>query len=293
MNARLPVPSILALVVLPLVTVTPACAGGDGDEPVPDEIVIEASEIEALDNYAFTSVVEMSMPEGDLRARLEGGFQSPDRFQATLTVSGEGRAAFPALLERPAEVEMAIVPPQDQQVWLHMYDVWWRDSQEEWQFIPFFGSDGSEDPFSLLAGLATPRFYLQSVPFSSLRLPVQGPGRIRDVDAYHVRLDRQAIMDLRKQVSYFTESGEPVWPPDERATSYVPTIVGNAESLPEDFVVDAWLAADGHYPARIRITFTPEEEGMDFLGADHIRLQIDITDPDADFEIEVPEVDSD
>ncbi len=265
--------------LLPVAGALGAACGGDSEpEPVPDEIVIEASEIEALTNYAFTTELEMSAPgmfgEGfaELEASFEGGFEAPDRLQGTIELTGDIAKALEQYFGRPRRTEMIVVPNE----------AWWREPGGEWQYgmEPY----DSYDPFVLFATYATPRFFLEALQFNSLVVPLEGSlERVNGVDTVQVRLDRQGVMDLMPQGTGLT-----LWLGDEPSSG---VSVDYADYwLPDDFLLEVWIAVDGHYPARIVISFTNDGEYPDLLDVDRVHLQMDITDPDAEFSIKVPEV---
>lgn len=243
-----------------------ACSGGSSDGR---EIVIPRSAIDSLDNYAFTTDLDLSSAQGDLQADFTGVFQAPDRFQGTLHTAGMS-------LGRPAETELIIIGE----------DVWWREPGGEWQRGITFGDEGREavDPFYLFAYWATPPFYVQGLDFSSLRLTTSGDAKtINGARALPVVFDRPALMAILDQGIFAEEAGKD------------PEIVREDTEafLPEDIRIEAWLAEESLYPVRILITLSADEDeefSVYFEKPLQIRLQLDITDPDAGINIVPPDV---
>lgn len=278
--------SVLAGVLL-ILAISAAC-GDRGDEtgpsgrpgqPVPDEIVIPGQAIDALKRYAFTSELDVTSARGDLQLRFEGRLEAPDRLQGTLRRSGQladDVALDPAL--RPHEMEVIVIGE----------NAWWREPGGDWR--PGI-SPGYEriDPLTVFRDYATPRFYLEALRFDSLALPVGGPlETVNGVRAYPVRLDKATLVELLPRGTalkrYPWEEPEPMHPGFVENTQQV---------LPRDFLVTAWFAEEGSYPVRIVIDYSIslEEYGLlafNFQTPMTLRLQLDLTDPDADVHIEEP-----
>ena len=112
------------------------------------------------------------------------------------------------------------------------------------------------------------------------------------VHAIRVRLDKADIVDMVSQV---TSLGGLLDIPEQPASEEdIAGIQEDAmEALPEDMVIETWIALDGSYPVRTVITLTipAGDEGMlvgMFPPSSSVRLQMDITDPDAEADIEPP-----
>lgn len=258
---RYAVATALALFVL----IATACGG----EEHPDELVIPHSAIEALDNYRFISDVDISSAEQDFTLDFEGAFQAPDKIQGTLTTAGMFQAG------RPAETEMIVVGER----------VWWREPGGEWQTGLPSGGDGPIEPFLIFSIYATPRWYIEALNFDSLRLPTTaGVKQINGVRAIQVRLNKTDLVGMLDQATFRPEEGKDVSIVREDVQTF----------LPEDIIVEAWITEDGLYPVRIIITLSADEsDEFTFLFEKplDIRLQMDITDPNADVNILPPSVD--
>ncbi|MCH8993638.1 MAG: hypothetical protein IH959_01555 [Chloroflexi bacterium] len=260
------------IVSLALAVLAPfAVACGNGGDEAPEELVIPHSVIEALDNYAFTTDLDISSAQGDLQASFDGVFEAPDKFQGKLRTSGQLALGF----GRPAETEVIAIGDR----------VWWREPNGAWQpgIRPDELGEGSIDPFLLFSMFATPRFYLESLDFDSLRLSTSGSVEtLNGMRAYPVRLDKAALIGMLDQGTFTKEAGKDVSIVREDAKAF----------LPEDIIIETWIAEDGRYPVRLVVTLSSDEsDGFSFFFEKplDIRLQMDITDPDADVEIEPPE----
>lgn len=252
-----------------------AC-GGDGGERGGREIVMPRSALDALDEYAFTSDIDLSSGSGHLEAVFDARFQAPDRFQGTLTASGkqyESLVASSYDLELPLDAEVIAVGSR----------IWTREAGGDWQEVQ--ESDGF-GPFTLLIITGTPQFYL-SFKFDSLRLPPAGRVEmVNEVRARPVRLDKAGLIEVLAQGTGCAGAEEPPCTP--AAWQYTQQ---TQMALPEDFVVETWIAEEGSYPVRIVITFSLDEDDGGFFvftGPQSVRLQMDITDTDIDVEIEPP-----
>src|SRR3990172_7068678 len=122
---------LIAALALGAVILTAGACAGDGQKEIDEdqsELVIPGSALEALDEYAFTSDIELSSASSHLEAGFDARFQAPDRFQGPLTASGEqyeslfaGSGSFG--LELPLEAEVIAVGGQ----------IWTREAGGAWQ----------------------------------------------------------------------------------------------------------------------------------------------------------------
>jgi hypothetical protein len=131
--------------------------------------------------------------------------------------------------------------------------------------------------------MATPRFFINGLEFDEINLSYEGEYEtINGVESYPpIELDKEELIGFLS-VGRFTKEG-----------NKEPTVVrSDAESyLPEDTLITVWLARDGLFPLRILATLSAEEDDEFQLFMDNpvsIRLQMDITDPDADVKITPP-----
>ena len=273
---------LIAALALGAVILTAGACAGDGQKEIDEdqsELVIPGSALEGLDAYAFTSDIELSSASGHLEAGFDARFQAPDRFQGTLTASGEQYESLFAGsfdLELPLEVEVIAVGGQ----------IWTREAGGAWQEADGYDGIG---PFTLLIVAGTPQLYLTFFNFDSLRLPAAGPAEtVNGVRARPVRLDKAALIELLAQGTVcaggLTEE-PPCTPPWQDTQQHT------QEALPDDFVVETWIAEEGSYPTRTVVSFSLDESEFFFAFApsQSIRLQMDITDADIDVEIEPPE----
>lgn len=262
--------------------------GDGGPGATPREIVVPRSALETLQSYAFSSDIEVSSDEGSMRARYEGVFESPDRFQGTLTGEGE-------LFDRYA------LPAETEVIFALSGQGWWREPGSTWQLAdiwtlnpdPDESSGWRTNPLLLLNGLGTPWFYLHAYNFDSLRLTTDGSIKtIHGVSAYRVRLDKAAVADLVSQAT--SVGGFMDVPEIALSEEDIADIQQNAlENMPDDMVIETWIAEAGGYPVHTVITFTVSDSGEgllvgEFPPSSKVRLQMDITDPDIVVNIEVP-----
>jgi hypothetical protein len=111
---------------------------------------------------------------------------------------------------------------------------------------------------------------------------------INGVRAIPVHLDRQALISVIGQ-----GTGRKAYPEEEEYSDYVP--VENAQQvLPAEFNIDVWFEEDDLYPARIVFDYAVTEDdysnlAMGFEPPMTLRLQMDITDPEVEPDIEPPE----
>ncbi len=270
-------PACGALLVLALVAAT--CGGDDKQEPSPEAIQVPEEAVDQLVSFAFTTKLEIISAEGDLTVRFEGAFQAPDRIEGTLQLGGELGQVFQEAFGNP-EIEAVVIGEQ----------AWWRVPGESWQASLFGGGD-SVDPLVTFRQYATPWFYMDALQFELLTLATAGPRETIDgVATVPVRLDKAGIVELLPQGTALK-----LYPdqPDEPGPVF-PGEIGNAQQvLPRDFIVEVWFAEDGLYPARILFDYPVTEEdssnlAFGFAVPVDIRLQMDITDPDAGVSIEPP-----
>lgn len=248
-----------------------AACGEGGEQPEAEELVVARSAIEALDNYAFTTELEISSAEGDLTASFDGAFQAPDRIQGRLTVTTE----LFDWLRRPSDMEVIVIPNE----------AWWREPDGEWQ--AGIAPGDSVDPLVVFAAYCTPRFYLEALEFDSLVLPLDDSlQEVNGVGAFRVRLDKPALIDLLSQATAIRQ-----YLGEEPSPGYLGVQENAQQVLPEDVLVEAWFAEEGRYPVRLVITYSCDEVcalSFGFRSPLTVRLQMDITDPDADVEIAPP-----
>ena len=237
-----------------------ACGGGKGEST----IVIPQSVIKALDNYAFTSDLQLSSAGRDLHATFDGVYQGPGNFQGTFDSSGTFQ------LGQPGHAEITAIGGQ----------VWLKDGDGQWQ-----PADASTAAALLLfLNNVAPPFFVNGLTFDSLKLTTSGSDTINGVDVHHVRLDKDALVGTLDQGS-FTKEGDKD-----------PVIVreDTLAFLPDDTVIDVWLDAADQHPVRIVVSLSAaedDEHARDFFLEKpfDIHLQLDITDPDAKADIQPPE----
>ncbi len=265
-----------AILFIPLIALL-ALACGDNGKKAGDEVEVEQSTLEALDEYSFTSDFDISSAAGGFVGTFRAQFQAPDSIQGTVTQEGEGSGL-------PGELELINIGGE----------LWVREPGGEW-LQPLEDASGlgafAAGPLLLLTSFGSPPLYLGLLDFDSLRLPTAGGAEdINGVSARPVRLDKAAIINLLGQGTVLSgdEEGEPEANTDVQQDAQ--------EALPEDMVVQTWIAEDGGYPVRIIVTLSvPKGDGAE--GAEafliwpapvSIRLQMDITDTNIDVEIEPP-----
>ena len=247
-----------------------AVACGDDGDGAPEELVIPHSVIEALDSYAFTTDLDISSGQGDLQASFEGFFEAPDKYQGSLQASGQ----YAEFLAASAGTDIIAIG----------YHVWRQELNGTWEpgIQPEELGEGSFDLFVIFASWATPRFYLEALDFESLRLPTSGSVEtVNGIRAYPVRFDKAALIGTLDQGT-FTEQA---WMDVSRFRAEAIAF------LPEDMIIEAWIAEDGLYPVRLVVTLSSDEsDGFSsfFEKPFSIRLQMDITDPDADVNVQPP-----
>lgn len=244
-----------------------------------DSIIIPQSAVAALQQFAFTTDLEVEAADGDYGLEFQGVFEQPDRVRGQVHLSG-AFDQYSDALGWPDPFEAVIVGN----------NVSWRDPGGAWQPGVEEGYE-TLDPLVMFRLYATPWFYLDALHFQELRLPVSGPAeRINDTAAVPVRLDKSGIVDVLGQGSEYKRYAEE-W--DEHEPTF-PGLAENAQQvLPSDFEVDIWFAEDDGYPVRIVFDYTigPDDSCALCWGFEDplaLRLQMDITDPDADVEIEAP-----
>lgn len=272
---------IVGWLVAAVVLLGLACGdnGEDGQVLISDGTLdLPQSAIETLASYTFTTDLDVSSAEGDFTARFDGVFQAPNRIHGVLQLGGQLGEAYGNW--RAPEMEIIVIGEK----------AWWREPGGEWQagFEP--GGD-SVDPLVTFSSYATPWFYLEALRFEALALPVSGPVEtVSGVRAYPVRLDKAAIIDVMRQGTELKVY------PDEEA-DYNPVFPGIGENaqqvLPQDFSVEVWFAEEESYPARIVFDYSIDEGETcalcwGFARPMTLRLQMDITDPDANVQVEPP-----
>ena len=265
-----------AILLIPLIALL-ALACDDNGKKAGDEVEVEQSTLEALDEYSFTSDFDISSAAGGFVGTFRAQFQAPDSIQGTVTQEGEGSGL-------PGELELINIGGE----------LWVREPGGEWLQPLLEDASGlgafAASPLLILTSFGSPPLYLGLLDFDSLRLPTAGGAEdINGVSARPVRLDKAAIINLLGQGTFLSdEEGEPVPNSDVQQDAQ--------EALPEDMVVQTWIAEDGGYPVRIIVTLSvPKGDGAE--GAEafliwpapvSIRLQMDITDTNIDVEIEPP-----
>lgn len=249
-----------------------ACAGGgDGGTVVVDQYALDS-----LREYAFVSEIEVESDEGDLRATYDAVTEGLLAVQGSF--SGEGDL-----------LESLDLPPEADVIATDASRYWLREPDGEWAAVQF---DGGEryNSLGMLNGLATPPIYLSYFVFGGLELVSDGQEEIRGLDTARVRLDREEIIALVPGLTHLSVPDQGlVSLPDEAAADFQQEAI---ESLPDDFAVETWVAKAGGYPVRIVIEFTVDEEGSfatQFPDGARVRLQMDITDTDADVDIQPPD----
>ena len=255
-----------------------ACNGGNDQTSGPSITVtdglieVQQDALASLTSYTFVSKLDVLSGGGDFTAVLDGVFQTPDRFQGTFQLSGALVESSEAYIEA-VHIDVVVI---GERVWLRQVGSAWQPG------IPP-GSD-SNDPFFILSTYMSPRFYLEQLIFESLLIPVAGEVQsINGVRAFPVRLDKSAILELVPQ-------GSGVRDVLGQSPDNVETI---DQVMPENFLIETWLAENGVYPVRIVVAYSVEEgEPCSFcFGFERpltLRLQMDITDPNTDVRIEPP-----
>lgn len=255
------------LILGALMLIASACGGGDGDGQVEPTAVsgnvieIPQSALEALDEYAFTSDIDMSSNGGHLAATFDASFRAPDRFQGTLTATGEPSEHLLGDLEvfllqvpfeLPLETELIAIGGQ----------IWTRQIDGEWQDVSVFDGIG---PFGRLIFLGTPPVYLSFFKFDALRLPAAGPAEmVNGVRARPVRLDKAGLIALLTQgtVCAGRPTEEPPCTPPWQDTQQQAQL-----TLPDDFAVETWIAEEGNYPTASSLPSTSTRELKETLSA--------------------------
>lgn len=258
-----------------------ASCGGDGGNSVvvvDGRIEIPHGAVALLDEFEFTTELDVAAADGDYGLTFEGAFEAPDRLRGMLQLTGRFEE-FSQAVGRPSDTEIIVIENA----------VWWRDG-DEW--LPGI-EEGYEriDPLVDFRSYATPWFYLDALFFDTLSLPASDKSEeINGIDSVHVHLDKRGVIDVLEQaldIYLYPEN------PDEepRTTKGVSATLG--ERLPDDFNIDVWFAEDGLYPTRILFDYTITEEDFSdlaFVGEVPLtlRMQMDITDRNVDVEIERP-----
>jgi hypothetical protein len=244
-----------------------ACGGGGGGDGIEagDEIRVERSALDALDAYAFMTQAEVSSPDGELSVTFDAKFQAPDRLHGTAAFSGD-------VEELPGEIEVVQI---GETMWVRQEGEDWVQLRQDETAIFFL-------PLLTLTSAGSPSFYLNALEFGSLRLVAARPAEdVNGVSAVPVRLDKAALIDLLGQGIIRGAEGEPNTDIQENAQG----------ALPEDIVVETWIAEEGGYPARIVIDLSTKESDEGFLlwrSPVSIHLQMDITDTDIAVNIQPP-----
>jgi DNA-binding CsgD family transcriptional regulator len=252
--------------------------GDDGQAGVEEGVLrVPYNAIEGLTNYAFTSRLDVASAEGDLSIDFDGVFQAPDRIQGSFALSGEPyEQLFADVLDQPAASEVIVVGEY----------AWWREDGGDWQRARDISSEG-QNPLIAFRQYATPEFYLEALQWDALEMSVAGQERINGIDTVAVRLDKAATVALLSQGTAIK-----TYPDNHTPGPVYPGIIENAQQvLPESFSVDVWFAEGGLYPARIVFEYDVTENDSSGLAfgfgtGSHIRLQLDITEPDAGVEVE-------
>lgn len=254
-----------AWIALSIIVVLAGCgdkSGGGG--PVSERTLeMSYSVVQALDDYAFTSDLQLSSAGRDLNATFDGVFQAPDRFQGTFDSSGTFQ------IGQPSHAELTAI---GEQVWLKGGDGQWQPADP-----PALG------PLLTFLNNATPSVFVNGLTFDSLRLTTSGRDTINGIDVHHVQLDKDALVGTLDQGLFTKEEDKDPAIVREDALAF----------LPDDTFIDVWLATDDLHPVRIVISLSAaedDEHARDFLEKPlSIRLQMDITDPDTDVEIAPPD----
>jgi hypothetical protein len=255
-----------------------AHAPGPTASGTPAPLIVHQEAVAALTNFAFTSDLRISYADGELHVTFDGDFQAPDRVQGTISIKGAPyEQLITDVLGRPAEGEVAVIGE----------DTWWRDDANAWHAGERI-SEETADPLVMFRQYATPYFYLDALQFENLRFAGPGPAEtVNGVRAIAVRLDKEAIVALLPQGTDLN-----AYPDEEhQAEGVFPGQIENAQQvLPESFSVTVWFHQDELYPVRILFDYDVTESdyanlAFGFGKGSHIRLQMDITDPDAGADI--------
>lgn len=253
----------------------------DTQEAVPDAIEIPGEAVQSLTNYKFQTALTIADEKyGTSEISFDGVFESPNSVQGTLAVGGgQYEQILTKYYGRPLRFEGIAIGN----------DAWWREPGGEWQ--P--GVKGYEeiDPLEALRQYSTPEFYLETMRFKALRLPVAGPAEEVDgVQLYRVSLDRAAILAALQQAdavrAYRHDPNSDDYAVYDRNAGEQ---VNTDYPLPSDMRTEAWFTVDGLSPRRIIITFSlKDSESFLLRGPVKVRLQLDITDANAHTHIEAP-----
>jgi hypothetical protein len=261
-----------------------ACSDTDDasftDTPDQTTIRVPQDAIDALERYRFTTQLDVTSAETDLHVTFDGAFEKPDRIQGTVAVRGMPYEQYIVdLLKRPATSELIVIG-----------DVaWWRAPDGDWQ--PGIEGYETTDPFVTLRQYATPEFYLEALRFDALDLTIDGRERVNGADTVRVRLDKAAIVALVPQGTGIRLYPDP---DDQHSFGVLQGVAENAQQvLPEDFVVQVWFADDTMQPVRIAFDYRVTDADYSNLSWGfgvpmELRMQLDITDPDADVDIGPP-----
>ncbi len=249
-----------------------------GTYPALSEIVVPGSAIEAIESYAFSTKIEVSSSEGDLDLSYDGVSQGLLTSKGTFTGSGDLLQG----LGLPAEADLIFLDPQ----------IWLREPGGAWQ-EPDWGAVDSSALMNF-GVLGTPWFYLETYGFERLRLPAeQSVDTINGVRAQRVQLNKSDVIALLLQLTS-GNVGETTYRATDEDIAGVRE--GASENMPEDMVIETWIAEDGRYPVRLVITFTVSDSGEGSMGVfpplSSVRLEMDIAEPDADAVIEPPSEES-
>lgn len=249
----------------------PTVTAGPSRTPAPGEIVLSSDALSELGTLAFTSEVRMvvGMATGDVdqELRFEGVFQPPDRIQGELHASGKGWETSGL----PTEMDLIYAESQ----------AWWREAGSSWQMQ---GTPGEPGILAVFSMLGTPVFYLHEYGFNSILLPATGPGEeVNGVDSWAVELDKAALLRIAGETAFTDSYGGAVLVDPEAL-----------DKLPEDLLVQAWIAKDGLYPVRVAVSLQGEQgDEVPFLVFHmpaEVHVQIDILGPATETEIEPPTV---
>jgi hypothetical protein len=230
-------------------------------------LVVPASAVEALDSYEFESELALASGGGSLDVRLQGAVEEPAMIQASVQADGEIWEATGL----PADIEFVVAEDRS--------EAWWREPNGTWR------QADERATFALLsvASYVSPRFYVTALDFETLTIP-STTTEFNGTNAHHLRLDKVALVGMLDQGIFVKEAGKDSEIVREDAQSF----------LPADMIVEALLSDVEKIPVRIVVELSVGEDeeafGFGFEKPVELRLETDITDPDADINIEPPVV---
>jgi hypothetical protein len=266
---RLSISLIAAVIVVALVGGALGACLVARDKAIEDSrpvlLVVPASAVTSLDNYGFESELALSSGGGSLDVRFRGVVEEPAMVQGIVHAEGEIWEGTGL----PSDIETIVAEDRA--------EAWWREPDGTWR------QADQRATFALLslANYVSPRFYVTALDFETLTVPSTTTD-LNGTDAHQLRLDKAGLVAMLDQGIFVKEAGKDTEIVREDTQAF----------LPDDMIVEAFLTEVEKTPRTIVVELSvgEDEEAFEF-GFEkpvELRLQIDITDADADVNIEPP-----